>query len=213
MAKLNEILKLITPTLTGLVLYFIIAIIILVINAHYLKPLITNASNGQHTATFGTHINSFLIWTNKEMLSHLGFNTSINLVVGIIWGIVGLVTYILCVIIFEFIKRLIEIYKLKKYVIPTGASRFKLIANPLERLLFQLFMTIVLFFYTIKLVLPVIFGHIVSVPDTRKINPLSNILIIGLYILTLHGFILALRLVFLKERLGQETELTEKHNL
>jgi flagellar biosynthesis protein FlhB len=156
---------------------------------------------------------SVLNWTNSAMLNHLGLSTSNNLVVGLTWGCIGLVVYVLCMNMINFFKHLAGTYELKNYVSPTDAPKNQLLFQSLGKLFFQLLMTVVLVLYIIKLLAPVMLGHILPVPKQSVADLGADLIRIAVYILVLHGFVIILRLLMLRERLGEEEELPETHNL
>ena len=213
MAKLDNAKKAIEPSVNGIVWYFLIALAAVIVNAHYLNSLLTTKTSGRAIPRITNTLSSVLTWTNNEMLSHLGVSTSNNLVVGLTWGFIGLIVYVLCAIVVSFFRRLIEIYQLKEYVMPSEASRSQELLEPLGKLLLQLLMMVVLFVYIIWVMAPIMLGYLLPVPGHGKIDLPADLLWIVLCVFVLHGFVMILRLLFLRERLGEQSELPETHNL
>jgi hypothetical protein len=213
MAKLSKVKQVIEPSLNGLVWYCLVALLAIIVNAHYLNSLLGDKAAARALPHLTSTFNSILVWTNNEMLNHLGVSTSNNLVVGLTWGFIGLLVYVLCMIALGFFKHLIEIYETKGYVRPSEVSGGRQILVPLAKLLFQLVMAVVLFAYFILLMAPVMLGYILPLPTHNKPILMAYLLRIVIYVAIIHGFVLILRLLFLHERLGEQAELPDTHNL
>lgn len=129
-----------------------------------------------------------------------------SLSLGIFWGLVGMVVYVLIWLLQNFSTELSNDLAMTKYVVPRGGDPESPLRDFISTTVFRVLTVILLIFYTslvFKVLLPrqlsAYQGLLLNWPDSHYFIK-AFIAIIG-QMLTLHGFVVFARLILLRKRI------------
>lgn len=187
-------LQLFTPSAIGVVLYTFLAVLFIVLNQFsFVEQYMQIPHNFQLTHVIFTNLDHILTRV-------LGESRTAVFVVAAFWAVVGLGVYVFLLGVIHFINDLGNGYEARGLVWPKGANRNHELAAAFQRIALQTFAFIALIYVVFQPMAAVINGPVF----VDFIGPSLIMQFIGWFIaswLTMHVFVVLLRLVVLKPRL------------